>query len=115
MRLEFDNIREFEDFIKRLGYTKENKDNIDKNGEITEVTDIPKTITITKKECPYGFLNCPYNKNITPYYPDIINQPYCGTIVDTSQSEGCKLSATNNETVTINMKDIKKSTKRLDK
>lgn len=104
MELEFKNIDEFFEFIEKLGYVKKEDCNIEVSDDKLDLS----KITINKT-CPYGFANCPYNKDITPYYPyPNITTPYCHTDVGASQNTEWETtsSTSGDETITINMKDI---------
>ena len=99
MELEFKNVDELFEFIEKLGYVKKEEQEVEKlNGNHW---------TITQTTCPYGFANCPYNRNITPYYPSTTT-PYCNTDVGATKNTEweTKASTSGDETVTINMKDI---------
>lgn len=105
MKLEFNNLKEFEDFIKEIGYIKEDVNNQPKENE--DVNYNLDKINIIKKECPYGWKECPYQKNITPFYPVTFNEPYCNTDVGASKNTEWKTSTTQNKKITIDMKDVK--------
>lgn len=66
MELKFENIQELEKFIEKLGYVKKDKKE-ELQVEELQIKDNPLTLTI--KECPYGFMFCPYNKIVDPYKP----------------------------------------------
>ena len=97
MELKFDSLEELEKFIvEELGYIK-------KNGIKEEKENENNPITLTIKECPYGFLYCPYNKKIDPYtqtYP-----LYCKQNSTTNvQNNDSNISVQN----AVNIKDLSK-------
>lgn len=107
MKLEFNNLKEFEDFIKEIGYIKEETGNkTDENKNVDYTLD---KINIVKKECPYGWVECPYQKSITPFYPVTFNEPYCNSDIGVPQNKEweTKTASTHNEKITIDMKDVK--------
>lgn len=106
MELEFKSVKELFEFIEELGYVK--KEN--KEEKINEDDFSFGKITINRT-CPYGFTNCPYNKDIPTYYPNppiTVSQPYLHTDVGASQNTEweTRTSSTGDETITINMRDI---------
>jgi len=107
MELEFKSVKELFEFIEELGYVK--KDSQD--NKIDDIDFSFDKITINKT-CPYGFVNCPYNKDIPTYYPNppiTVSQPFLHTDVGASQNTEWETKTSTNfpeETITINMRDI---------
>lgn len=98
MELKFNGLEELEKFVvEKLGYIKGDE----KNEEERRKENNPITLTI--KECPYGFLYCPYNRKIDPYSPTY--PLYCSqnTTADT-QNNDSNISVRNS----VNIKDLSK-------
>ena len=105
MKLEFDSVEEVIEFVNAIRPPEE------KNMEEQDLDLITKDLSHiqTVKQCPYGFVQCPYNKDIPIYYPykwTTTQQPYCSTDIGTSKDTEVEMTKTDNETITINLKDI---------
>lgn len=95
MELKFESIQELEKFIEKMGYVK-NEEQKEKEEELQENS--PLTLTI--KECPYGFVYCPYNRKIDPYSPASPFYYNQGTITSLQNNENsaiCKKKEINIE------------------
>lgn len=100
MKLEFDSVEELFAFIKEIESQKvqivrameaQKTEGILKENEDPELITKDLTAPIqTIKECPYGFIQCPYTRDIPTYYP------YKITSNDLTNSN-----------VTVDLKDIK--------